>query len=148
MAEDPMIAIMERVAIAAPAPRLPTGMQLVQRSPRPGTPAFAAMIPPGAPDPVDITSKAEAIMAVEAPAVNGTVASTVKPGQRLVISYGPHPAKLVVAIETAPDWDIEESFMVTKSALIELEPILRALVKCRDLTGGYAFTPEVPNESA
>jgi hypothetical protein len=57
------------------------------------------------------------------------------PAARLVVSFGRDPGKVVISIETAPDWEIETSRAVSEEALREFWPILRQLTKIRNLTG-------------
>lgn len=58
-----------------------------------------------------------------------------RPRQRIMLSWGPRPEVLVIGLEVAPDWDIEESWEISRSAAREVLPILNALTKVKDLTG-------------
>lgn len=107
-------------------------------SPRPGTPGFNKFIPAPAPDPEE---KPVAAPAPPQP-INGIVpmAAEAAPDrtmhQRMVISFGPSPETLVVGIETYPDWDVQESYTVPRQSLRDMLPILKELVRIKNLTGG------------
>lgn len=56
--------------------------------------------------------------------------------KRLIVSWGRFENLLTVGVEVAPDWDLEQTVVVSKDALLEILPILDALnVKIKDMTG-------------
>lgn len=71
-----------------------------------------------------------------------------------MLSWGPDPGSLMVSLETAPEWDLEDSWQVSRSAAREFLPILNAITKVRDVTGelkralGPQAIPDQPTNAA
>lgn len=104
----------------------------------PGDAGYRKRIPPPGSDasnpPTEATPRLVLPEGVQ-PSANPVVPSPVAQ-QRVVVSFGPKEGQVIVGVETYPDWDMEESFMVSAGALREMLPIIKTLTKLKDLTGG------------
>ncbi len=124
---------------------------------RPGDPGYRNRIPKPAPDtfnnvppPQEHPHPAQEIVAAtmpDPPQFHSVTGMHPSADRRLTISFSRKPGKIVVNIETAPDWDIEQSFTVSVSSLREMWPLLERVIKVKDLTGGEAFEDDDESEA-
>jgi hypothetical protein len=115
---------------------------------RPGNPDYYSKMPP----PYDDGTrrelggrKLEEVLAemeqettpTDAPVSGATpLAQSVAVGKRVAIYWGPNE-KFVVAVETAPEWDMAKSWRLDPQTVLLLLPVLEALgIRVKDVTGG------------
>ena len=129
---------METPLVSAPSATVARSLGLPMAHPvRPGDPGYAGRIPPPADDGLSKTAPVPQTVDAVQQALNPSPVS-----QRLVISFGPRIGKVVLGIEVAPSWDIDESFIVSAAAVREMLPLLRGIIKIKDMTGGQAFVED------
>lgn len=107
----------------------------------PADPRWREKIPPPEPDGTQRAAPAAAPMI--APAAPSVPAGS--GGKRLSITFGPGRGTVMVAVESPPDWDADEVYELPVKSLAEVMPLLRHVVKVKDLTGRFrAPTPKQP----
>lgn len=119
---------------------------------RPGDPGYKQRMPAPAPDPQPAQMRVLEALApsptngnagnhsITVPDDNASGAPvtgwTAPAQQRVVVSWGKDSDTVVVGIEVAPDWEMEDDpIVVPLDALTAMMPILRGLVKVKNLTG-------------
>jgi hypothetical protein len=111
------------------------GMAFLAARGRPGPSALGVLDMLGAQKPAPDAPPQS--VPVEAAGVVAPPAASTQATKRVLISWGPTPGVLMVGIEIAPDWEIEDSWQISADALREMRPILEAVVKVKDLTGEF-----------
>jgi hypothetical protein len=139
MAMDPLL-----MAQLQAAQRPQADPEHVRRIPRPISDQATKRVQPNDPriqppeedtGPVVVKHKPDlAMMAPETQAAP-TVAGQ---DRRAVLSFGPREGQVIIAVERAPTWDVEEgeSWVVPVSGLLDFMPVLKAFTRVKDLTGG------------
>lgn len=121
---------------------LPAGLGLpgVARHPiGPADPGYRERIPPPGQDGQEATATA-LIVATQAkqeiPMETATSGHVQVAEKRILVTFGPEPGTVVVGVEVAPDWEMEEdSVIVPLGSVVDLLPILSQLARVKNMTG-------------
>lgn len=100
----------------------------------PGEPGYLDRIPP--PDGVSVVGPEPADL--HGPGQDSGSKDRRPATMRIVLSFGRKDDQVIVGIEQAPDWDIVSSRAISEDAVKAFLPILRRLVKVKDLTGEFS----------
>lgn len=95
-------------------------------------------MPPPDPDPLSAATDSGLVMPNGAPAASTGNAVTPSPDKRVCIGFGPQPGALLLSLERGPDWEVNdgEAWMLPIGTVRQMMPILRAVVRVKDMTGG------------
>lgn len=137
---DPMTVIQ---AQRAAVPRISEGVRPIQEVRHPEQqkllsgrvlPNDPRIMPPD-PDPEDASPVPDLAMMTTATPATAPVSTQ---DMRVLVSFGPESGQIIVAIEHAPHWDVAEgeAWVIPVGSFADILPILRALTRVKDMTGG------------
>lgn len=99
---------------------------------------YDGRMPAPDPDPVAAASESGLVMPNGAPAASTSNSVTPSSDKRVCIGFGPQTGQLLLSLERGPDWEVNdgEAWMLPVGTVRQMMPILRAVVRVKDMTGG------------
>lgn len=102
------------------------------------TRGYDGRMPAPDPDPISAATDTGLVMPNGAPAASAGNSVTPSGDKRVCIGFGPQTGVLLLSLERGPDWEVNdgEAWMLPIGTVRQMMPILRAVVRVKDLTGG------------
>lgn len=99
---------------------------------------YDGRMPAPDPDPQSAQSESGLVMPNGTPATSTGNPVTPSTDKRVCIGFGPQTGQLLLTLERGPDWEVNdgEAWMLPVGTVRQMMPILRAVVRVKDMTGG------------